>query len=140
MVKITNPYQFFTKGEMIINCKNTDFLTKNIKNTMSLFSSGFTADFLKKKQPSHCGFCLPCVIRRAAIKKSGIKDTSIYRRPDFNGSNEAEMCLNSYKLGLAKFNVARAFLDIQKSGPIVDNIENYTNLYIRGNERIEGIY
>ena len=34
-VTFYNPYQFMTKGEMLLNCQDQDFLKANIKWTMS---------------------------------------------------------------------------------------------------------
>ena len=31
-----------------------------------------------ESETQHCGTCLPCVIRRAAIKSAGIKDMTTY--------------------------------------------------------------
>ncbi|MFR6099154.1 MAG: Qat anti-phage system QueC-like protein QatC [Longibaculum sp.] len=67
-VTLVNPYQFFTKGEMLMNCKNQSFMKKNIGNTMSC-SHPDNGRMLKETETRHCGYCLPCVIRRAAIKK-----------------------------------------------------------------------
>lgn len=43
-------------------------------------------------------------IRRAAIKKGNIEDTTIYRDYDYNSGKSAMMSLNSYNLGISKFN------------------------------------
>ena len=110
-IKIKNPYQFMTKGEMAQNC--------------------------------NCGNCLPCTIRRAAFKKANIIDNTRYRDTLYDSGPTARLNLNSYKLGLAKFNEKFAFLTIQKSGPITKNIDKYTKLYVRGiyelKEFLEGL-
>ena len=135
-IKLKNPYQFYTKGEMIINCKNIIFLNQNIANTMSC-SHPDSGRMLGEKTTRHCGYCLPCVIRQASIKKAGIKDSSSYRDNKFNNTHVAKMNYNSYRLGLAKFEPKYAFLTIQKSGPISDNIEKFSSIYIRGMEELE---
>ena len=68
-ITLKNPYQFCTKGEMLINCRNKEFLAENLKNTMSC-SHPDIGRMLKETQARHCGYCLPCVIRQAAIKKA----------------------------------------------------------------------
>lgn len=127
-VNITNPYQFKTKGEMIKGCSNIEFLRKNIINTMSC-----SHPFLYGETDTcHCGYCLPCVIRRAAILKAGIKDDTRYREVDFTSKGIAKVNYSSYMLGLKKFDKKRAFLNIQKAGPIKTDLEKFTDLYIRG--------
>ena len=59
-------------------------------------------------------------------------DKSTYRDREFKIVKEARTILNSYKLGIKKYNPKYAFLTVQQSGPIEERIEEYANLYIRG--------
>lgn len=142
-VKIINPYQFMTKGEMIINCKDKEFLIENLNNTMSC-SHPDIGRMHGESESCHCGYCLPCSIRRAAIKKGNIKDVTIYRDNNFSEGPISKINLNSYRLGIKKFDPKYAFLNIQKSGPITEKIKKYSELYIRGmiefNEFLEDLY
>lgn len=135
-VTLVNPYQFKTKGEMLLNCKNQSFVRENLDNTMSC-SHPDNGRMQKEKEARHCGYCLPCVIRQAAIVRAGIIDQSSYRDNKFNGGKVSRTCLNSYRLGLRKFNPKYAFMTIQSSGSIENNIEDYANLYIRGMEELK---
>lgn len=135
-VLIRNPYQFCTKGEMLINCRNQDFLQENIAHTMSC-SHPDNGRMFKETEARHCGYCLPCVIRQAAIKKAGMNDPSSYRDRFFESGKTAKTNLNSYRLGLKKFNPKYAFMTIQNSGSIVDHIDEYTSLYIRGMQELK---
>lgn len=130
-VNIKNPYQFLTKGEMIIECKDIEFLKDNIVNTMSC-SHPDIGRMKGEVESCHCGYCLPCTIRRAAIMKSGIDDKTIYRDYYYNSGKVAKMSLNSYNLGISKFNSRIADLTIQKSGPIKYRINDFADLYRRG--------
>lgn len=135
-VTLVNPYQFKTKGEMLKECKNQEFLQANLDNTMSC-SHPDNGRMLKEKEARHCGYCLPCVIRQAAIKKAGMVDNSSYRDNQFKKGRTATICLNSYRLGLTKYNPKYAFMTIQSSGPIKNNISEYANLYLRGMEELK---
>lgn len=141
-VTLVNPYQFKTKGEMLAECKNPEFVQSNLENTMSC-SHPDNGRMLKEIEARHCGYCLPCVIRQAAIKRAGMVDNSSYRDNHFKDGKTSKTCLNSYRLGLRKYNPKYAFMTIQFSGSIENDIENYTNLYIRGIEEmasyLEGI-
>ena len=72
-VKLHNPYQVMTKGEMLVNCKNQPLLKSLAGATTSCgryARSGF----------KQCGRCVPCLIRRASFQKGGISDsTPAYR-------------------------------------------------------------
>ena len=101
-VKLKNRYQFNTKGEMIENCKKPKFLKENIANTMSC-SHPDQGRYNKEKVPSHCGTCLPCVIRRASIEKAYGSDNSSYRIPNFDSGKTPPVDLRSYKIGVLDF-------------------------------------
>ncbi|EGG90604.1 hypothetical protein HMPREF0491_00475 [Lachnospiraceae oral taxon 107 str. F0167] len=135
-VKLDNPYQFKTKGEMLLDCKNKLFVKENLENTMSC-SHPDNGRMQKEIEARHCGYCLPCVIRQAAIMHAGIIDNSSYRDSKFVGGNASKTCLNSYRLGQRKFNPKYAFMTIQSSGTIKYNIEDYASLYIRGMKELK---
>ncbi len=65
--KITfeNPYCFKTKGEMVRECQNIQFLSKIACRSMSC--SAPEKIRRKGERPQHCGYCVPCLIRRAAL-------------------------------------------------------------------------
>lgn len=130
-INIWNPYQFKTKGEMIRECSSIEFLQKNISNTMSC-SHPDLGRYAGEIEARHCGYCLPCVIRRSAIKNARIKDETRYRDLDFNSLDIAKMNYSSYMLGLKKFDNKNAFLNIQKAGPLNQDLDRFTDLYIRG--------
>lgn len=141
-IKLYNPYQFKTKGEMIIDCKNQEFIQENIANTMSC-SHPDVGRHRGETHAMHCGYCLPCVIRQAAIKKSGIRDDSEYYDSSCMSGPSANINLNSYCQGLNKFDPKYTFMTIQQNGPITENIDEYSELYKRGmielSEYIKGI-
>lgn len=135
-VILENPYQFKTKGEMIEECKNIEFLKDNLENTMSC-SHPDLGRMQGESETAHCGTCLPCVIRRAAIKKAGIKDTSIYRDSNFESGPTARVNLMSYNLGLQKYNKKYSFINIQNSGPISKDILEFVRVYDQGIEELK---
>jgi len=140
-VKLVNPYQFKTKGEMIVESKNAAFLKQNIVNTMSCSHPDY-GRYKGEKTSKHCGTCLPCLIRRAALKKANYDvEESNYRDKDFKLGEVAPKNLKTYKLGMAKFlkKSSISFLTIHKSGPIVDHFEDYASLYNRGMLEIKAV-
>jgi hypothetical protein len=68
-VDLTNPYQFLTKGEMLVKCKDQDSLKIHAPESTSCGRFARNA-FV------HCGRCVPCLIRRAAFCYWGDDPTS----------------------------------------------------------------
>jgi 7-cyano-7-deazaguanine synthase in queuosine biosynthesis len=135
-VRLENPYQFKTKGEMLIQCNGQDFMKKNVPHTMSC-SHPDVGRRRGETHAMHCGYCLPCIIRRAAILKAGVIDTSFYYDPKCEKVNVAKTNLNSYRQGIRKFDPMFAFMSIQQNGPIEDNIDDFADLYVRGMEEVK---
>lgn len=81
-VKIDNPYQFKTKGEMLSECSDQAFLKKYASFTTSCgryARNGF----------KHCGRCVPCLIRRAAFEASKKADKTAYVYEDLSRADAA---------------------------------------------------
>ena len=131
-VTIYNPYQFFTKGEMILNSKDKDFVAANISQTMSC-SHPDLGRYKKETSPSHCGICLPCTIRRAAIMRAGIEDKSIYRDEHYT-TPEGKRYLTSYRYGIYLYRNRPAdhTFTVMNSGVLYDHIDDYVGVYERG--------
>ncbi len=67
-LSVRNPYWYMTKGEMADKCLNKDFLLQVIQDSISC-SSPQKARWIGAA-PQHCGYCVPCIIRRAAMNKA----------------------------------------------------------------------
>lgn len=83
-VRLKNPYQFQTKGEMLIGCADQVFLKKCAYLTTS-------CGRFARNGYRHCGRCVPCLIRRAAFHAWGELDKTQYVYADLsrNDSNHA---------------------------------------------------
>ena len=73
---LKNPYWNKTKGEMLKDCKNKDFL-QTVLDISSSCSHPASARW-HKKAAQHCGYCIPCIIRRAAIYFAFTTDSTEY--------------------------------------------------------------
>lgn len=80
-VRIENPYQFKTKGEMLSGCVDQKFLKGNAKDTTS-------CGRFARNGYRHCGRCLPCLIRRSAFNAWGVRDDSDYVYNDLSRDDE----------------------------------------------------
>ncbi|WP_290452630.1 Qat anti-phage system QueC-like protein QatC [uncultured Muribaculum sp.] len=132
-ISIINPFQFQTKGEMMKTCKDIDFLNSNYQYTLSCShpdQGRWTGESV-----GHCGECLPCTIRKAAIKAAGIDDSTVYRH-HYETKTGIESLL-SYRLGLAT--PKDSYAAIQLSGPITERLNDYTGLYERGLQELNNL-
>lgn len=79
---IENPYWNKTKGEMVAECANGPLLRQLIPSTISCSSP--TKGRWQGLGTQHCGYCLPCLIRRAALV-TGLRpdpDPTVYTLDD----------------------------------------------------------
>ena len=70
-VAIANPYQFRTKGEMLVECRSQDYLRARAHHATSCGRFG-------RHGMRHCGRCVPCLIRRAAFRRWRRRDMTDY--------------------------------------------------------------
>src|SRR5262249_6827304 len=66
-IKIEMPYRFCTKGEILQNAKGQTTLQAGARVTMSCARPS-AGRYQKRSPGKHCGYCVPCLIRRAAMK------------------------------------------------------------------------
>lgn len=78
-VRIENPYQFKTKGEMLTECADQAFLAKLAHHTTS-------CGRYARNGYRHCGRCVPCLIRRSAFRA--------WKKPDRTGYVYADLSKN----------------------------------------------
>jgi hypothetical protein len=69
-VRLENPYQHMTKGEMLRNCRDPNSLRNLAAATVSCGKW--------KRAWQQCGRCVPCVIRKASFASAGLRDTTSY--------------------------------------------------------------
>ena len=72
--RIENPYWNKTKGEMVASCSDTKLLLGLVPNSLSCASP--TKGRWQGHGTEHCGYCLPCLIRRASL--ASVSDPTRY--------------------------------------------------------------
>ena len=78
-VPIVLPFRHLTKGEMLKQSKHKVVLEKTVSLTMSC-SHPTVGRYAGITPGNHCGYCVPCIIRYASLKASGI----VGRKPDWD--------------------------------------------------------
>jgi 7-cyano-7-deazaguanine synthase in queuosine biosynthesis len=66
---VINPCGYFTKGEMLRGSRNPGLLRQLAKETVSC--SHPEAARMQQREQGNCGYCFPCLIRRAALAAVG---------------------------------------------------------------------
>lgn len=145
---LENPYRFQTKGEMLAGCANQALLKRFVGETISC-SSVSKARYLKQS-PRHCGFCVPCLIRRASIETALGTDPTIYSLPGLTSriidAKKAEgEHIRSFQLmaGRLARKPGLAPLLIRKPGPLSDysdtEIAKYAAVFHRGIAEVDAL-
>lgn len=69
-VKFFNPYQFKTKGEMLVGCVDQASIAKAVPLSVSC------SHWHRKHM--QCGHCVPCLIRRSSVHHAGFTEDAPY--------------------------------------------------------------
>lgn len=65
--KIENPYVKMTKGEMVQECSDKKYLLQVVSESNSCGKKSKKQFFYDNGAATHCGHCMPCMYRRAAL-------------------------------------------------------------------------
>ena len=145
--EIRNPYWDKTKGEMAVNCANPSLL-KNLA-TYSLSCSSPTKGRWQGLGIKHCGYCLPCLIRRAALTTAwGVGDDAttytvedLRARPLDTGKSTGKQIRSfQYAIERLRANPQLANLLIHKPGHLsneADYLNKLADVYRRGLDEVE---
>lgn len=146
--RLENGYRFQTKGRMAKDCADGALLKKEARHTMSC-SSPAKARWAKAedaRQPKHCGHCVPCLIRRAAMLEGLGTDDTLYQIPDLRArvldSTKAEGAhVRGFQIALSRLanKPARTKLDLHRPGPLTDHpgdVAAYEKVYVDGLQEV----
>ena len=146
--RFDNPYRFKTKGEMLSECANAGLLRRHVGETISC--SSITKARWQGLSLRHCGHCVPCLIRRAAIVAACGNDPTTYTLANLTAapldSKRAEgEHIRSFQM-MARRLAQRPSLSrllVHKSGPLSDYMEaeiaDYAGVFARGIAEVAAI-
>jgi hypothetical protein len=138
-----NPYRFKTKGEMCSGCVDANFIKETAKDTISCSSPG--KGRYQGQSPGHCGHCMPCLIRRAALVGAFDADDTPYTLDNLCGrinSKEATgLHIRSFQVALEKLRTAKhyASVAVRIPGPLTDcpeEVPGLVEVYERGMQEV----
>ena len=145
--RIENPYWDKTKGEMVAACANDALLRRLTPSSLSCAAP--TKGRWQGLSTQHCGYCLPCLIRRAALVKGfgPGADPTVYTIDDLTAraldTRQSEgVQIRSFQLAIERLRArpALAPILIHKPGPLFDESPvrqaSLSGVYRRGPEEV----
>jgi hypothetical protein len=134
--RLRNPYWDKTKGEMVAACANAPLLKALVPSSLSC-SSPAKARWAGHAA-GHCGYCLPCLIRSAALYPKDPTDYTVDLRSKTldTGSAEGQQVRSfQFAAGRVAADPALAQILIHTAGPLADeaqHLDELADVYRRG--------
>jgi 7-cyano-7-deazaguanine synthase in queuosine biosynthesis len=133
---IVNPYRTMTKGEMLANSPDRNTLFAHAPTTLSCAHP--EAPRYAKRQQGNCGYCFPCLIRRASMHHVNLDDPNDYAFDVLNEATEMEQDRGADLRALIRsLNHAADPLDVLRNGPVrPEDLTAFAGVYARGRSEI----
>jgi hypothetical protein len=132
---ILNPYRTMTKGEIIANCRDQEMLRRLARSTLSC-SHPEAARYARRNQ-GNCGYCFPCLIRRASMHHVGLDDATDYAYDALREDAELAKKGNDLRALIRSLNRPSRPVDVLRNGPVpVTDISDFVGVYERGRREI----
>ena len=136
--RISLPFQHRTKGEMLASSRNRKLLNQVLPKTMSC-AHPEAARWHGMTPGTHCGYCVPCIIRRAAVQAAKSPDAvyavDVLKNPP-GRKTESGRDHWAIRIGLQRFkgnDRDHDICDVMTSGPIEPReIGEWVDVYRRG--------
>lgn len=135
-VTLENPYALKTKGQMLTEAAVPHVLQRGLGRTMSCAHPGLERHQGVAGTPRHCGYCVPCIIRRAAELASGFEGLTQYNyyveKDALSPTKEAD--LRAFEIAVCRAR-GRDVVSVLQSGPLPgqgSRLREYAELYRRG--------
>lgn len=148
-VKVKNPYRHSTKGEMLSGAQNPDLVKEGLPLTMSCAHPNVGR--FKGKGISHCGYCVPCIIRAAAEHQAGftgqnavttyVHDVRLKSLATANLTDKTGRDVRAFQIAILRAQQTPPSLaQVCRSGPLSSDplhLSNYVEVYKRGLQEVD---
>jgi hypothetical protein len=132
-IHLSNPYSLQTKGEMVLNCMDQKALEASYTESVSCGKRGRKSYWAIRSGTDHCGVCMPCIYRRAALHRKGL-DIQTYGNDILNANS-----VNQYVDMPALFDYLKTSLPLEKikrdlvvNGSLpFDKLEDFAQVIVR---------
>ena len=135
--RIEMPYRHMTKGEMLSGVADKQVLESVMSQTMSC-SHPEVARWSGNTPGTHCGYCVPCLIRRAAVHAAGLEHCDAPYTCDVRVNRPTETRardLRAFEIALCREALGRvpSFLRVLESGPLpAEEVGAFAGVFERG--------
>ncbi|MFO0590454.1 MAG: Qat anti-phage system QueC-like protein QatC [Polyangiaceae bacterium] len=136
------PGRFRTKGEMLREVRNQTLLRSIAPNSMSC-SHPEQGRYRKLTPGNHCGYCVPCIVRRAAMAAASLPDAAYdtdILSPEVELTHDTRKDLRAFEIAVTKRRrqtEQSAVFDVLSSGPLPpEEVRQYAAVYQRGMEEV----
>jgi 7-cyano-7-deazaguanine synthase in queuosine biosynthesis len=138
--QIVNDYQICTKGEMVECCADRDMLLATYRHSCSCGKRGTRKDIRDDAHASHCGVCMPCIYRRAALHKINVSE--IVGTDIFNAQKRGIMDIPDIPALVSYIRKNVSLQEIERgllvNGPLpLNQVEEYAKVVMRTREEIK---
>jgi hypothetical protein len=129
--KLSFPYRYMTKGELLLECTDQAKLTNLIGDSTSCGK-------YQRHKLTHCGECVPCMVRRAAFIKANVPDntTKGYLCQRLALSQSSDVAAASVAYLRYKDNGIHRFTGGALSFALMNERDKYENLVARGMDEL----
>lgn len=141
-VTLALPYRFKTKGEMLAEVRDKDLLKNTAALTMSC-SHPEAGRYQGYSPGNHCGYCVPCIIRRASMTHANIDDASYNVDVRINPPSyktESGRDVRAFEMALERFKGTKlpdSLASVMSTGPLPpEEVVEFANVYRRGMEEV----
>jgi 7-cyano-7-deazaguanine synthase in queuosine biosynthesis len=142
-VTVELPYRFFTKGEMLRNARDQEVLRSGLPFTLSC-SRADAGRFQKRPIGTHCGYCVPCLIRLASMRAAGfdIKGAAFFdvlkKKPSPDTARGSDV--RAFEIAVQRVRALKPLqlvTEVLNTGPLPpEEIREYVGVYKRGMEEV----
>lgn len=133
---IVNPYRTMTKGDMLATSTDQDVLRAHARSTLSCAHP--EAPRWAKREQGNCGYCFPCLIRRASMHHIGLDTAADYSFDVANEPGELQGHRgDDIRALLRSLNGPTEAIDVLRNGPVrPEEITAFADVYQRGRQEI----
>lgn len=133
---IGNPFRLMTKGEMLASTRDQAALFALASQTLSCAHP--EAPRYAKREQGNCGYCFPCLIRRAALHHVGLDQPHDYAFDALNEPSEMAASRGADLRALVRsLNRTVRSVDVLRNGPVPPaEISAFGGVFERGRAEI----
>ena len=142
-VSVNLPYKFKTKGEMLLEAKNKKVLAAGLPKTLSCARPD-AGRYQKRPKGTHCGYCVPCIIRFASMTAAGFDTRSETYFDVVNETCDPKIPRGgdrrAFEIGIERiksFSPLQLAAEVLQSGPLLPtDAGEYARVFKRGLEEV----